>query len=140
VTTRRNGLRSGQSSGQRNTVITPEMQAAQWKPGQSGNAGGRPKRNLITDELRGLLSELHPDQKKYPGKTRARVIAERMLAQAEGHDLAAQREVLDRVEGRVAVRSELCGPEGGAIPWLSFSREENEGRLQVLLRKAGLEN
>jgi hypothetical protein len=116
------------------------MQAAQWKPGQSGNAGGRPKRNLITDELRGLLSELHPDQKKYPCKTRARVIAERMLAQAEGHDLAAQREVLDRVEGRAAVRSELCGPEGGAIPWLSFSREENEARLQVLLRKAGLEN
>ena len=72
--------------------------------------------------------------------TNVRVLAERMFELAIAGDLAAIREIADRVEGKVATRQEFCGPEGGAIPWLYSSREENEERLRILLAKAGVEN
>lgn len=115
---------------------TPNPDTA-WKPGVSPNPGGRPKKTPITDELRALLAELHPDQKKYPGKTRARVIAEQQLAQAEAGDLSTQREVADRVEGKPAQAVTLGGEGGGAIPFVNVSPAENEKRIAELLARAG---
>lgn len=139
--TRHHGHRTGQNTGQRNTTITPEMEAAQWKPGQSGNVGGRPKKTPITDELRALMEELYSGkERRFKGLTNAHVLALKMYEQAIGGDLSAQREIADRVEGKPLQRQEFGGPDGGAIPWLNLSREENERRLMVLMAKAGLEN
>ena len=136
-------LRTGTNQGRRNGPTDKQLEAlkpTQFQPGVSGNAGGRPRTKLVADELRKLLVDLHPDQKKHKNKTRARVLAEQMLAQSEGGCLASQIQVIDRIEGRVAVRQEFAGPDGGAIPWMNLSREENEARLQILLAKAGVEN
>jgi hypothetical protein len=67
-------------------------------------------------------------------------MALRLFELAIAGDLRAMQEIADRVEGRVAVRQEWAGPEGGPILWGSASREENELRLAVLLAKAGYEN
>jgi Family of unknown function (DUF5681) len=134
MTTRRNGLRSGQPSGQRNTTISTEMKAMQWRPGQSGNTGGRPKLKPISDELRRLLDEPYSgSEKRFQGMTNVRALAERMWEMAMAGDLRAMQEITDRVEGKVAQRQELCGPDGGAIPWASYTnREENERRILEL--------
>lgn len=71
---------------------------------------------------------------------RVRILALTMCEQAIAGDLSASKEIADRVEGRVAQRQEFCGPDGGAIPWLYTSREENEKRLAELCARAGLEN
>ena len=110
--------------------------ATEWKPGISPNPGGRPCKTPVTDALRRLLAELHPDQKRHKGKTRADVIAEQMLAQSESSDLPTQKEVIDRVEGKVPQKSEHGGPDGGAIPFISLTREENERRLRELQERA----
>jgi hypothetical protein len=71
-------------------------QATQWKPGQTGNPNGRPRKGIITGEAVDYLLEMHP---KHDGKTRARVIAERMVDMAET-DPDAREKLLDRVEGK----------------------------------------
>jgi hypothetical protein len=64
-------------------------------PGTSGNPAGRPVgRGSITTELRRLLVETDAD-----GVPLHERIARRLLALAEGGDLRAIREVLDRVDG-----------------------------------------
>ncbi len=70
---------------ERNTNLKP-----QWKPGQSGNPGGRPKGKSITAELRKLLDK----------GTTAEDLAEILLKMGK-KDLAALREVLDRSDGKV---------------------------------------
>jgi Family of unknown function (DUF5681) len=140
VTTPGRGLRTGQQTGQRNTTITPEMEAAQWQPGRSGNPGGRPKKKPITDALRQLLEqEYSGKEKRFKGLSNVCVLALRMFELAMSGDLRAFQEIADRVEGKVATRQEYCGPDGGAIPWLEMSREESERRLTILLTKEGLE-
>jgi hypothetical protein len=68
--TRQHGHRTGQNTGQRNTTITPEMEANKWQPGQSGNPGGRPKKTPITDELRALMEELYSGkERRFKGLT-----------------------------------------------------------------------
>jgi hypothetical protein len=106
-----------------------------WKPGVSPNPGGRPKKTPITDALRALLAELHPDQKKYPGKTWVRVLAERMIEKAEAGDLSAMREITDRVEGKPGQAVILGGEDGGAIPFASVSPAENERIIMHYLAK-----
>lgn len=34
---------------QKKHALTPEMEARKWKPGQSGNPGGRPKRDVASE-------------------------------------------------------------------------------------------
>lgn len=138
---RHRGLRSGQKTGQRNTAISPAMEAAQFKPGESGNPGGRPKKTPITDELRQLLDEQYSGrEKRFQGLSNCRVLALRMFELAIAGDLRAMQEVADRVEGKIPQRQEFGGADGGAIPWVNLSREENERRLMELMAKAGLEN
>lgn len=138
MTIPRHGLRRGQGSGQRNTTITPEMQAAQWKPGQSGNVGGRPKIKPISDALRQLLDEPYSGrEKRFKGMTNACALATRLYELALGGDLAAMRELADRVEGKPLQRQEVGGPNGQGIPFMNLSREENEKRIMELLAMAG---
>jgi hypothetical protein len=62
-----------------------------WKPGHSGNPGGRPKRKPITDVLLRMLS--NPEQ--------CEAIVAVWLKQAKKGSINHLREMLDRVEGRV---------------------------------------
>ena len=92
----------------------------------------------VSDEIRRLLDEPYSGkEKRFQGLSNCRALAERMFELAIAGDLAAIREVADRVEGKVATRQELCGPDGGAIPWAAYTnREENERRLEEFLNLA----
>lgn len=79
---------------------SPGSVATQFKPGVSGNPGGRPKRKPITDVYLRLLDEPCPDDPQ--GRTYAEVIGENMLRRAvKGLDaIPATKEISDRVEGK----------------------------------------
>lgn len=70
-----------------------------WKPGESGNPGGRPKTKLLTSELQRLLEQEAP---KSNGQTWATVIAEALLVKARKGDVRAISELANRMEGRAA--------------------------------------
>ena len=68
-----------------------------WKPGQSGNPGGRPRRNPLTDELTQLLEQDAPNAQ---GKSWALVIAEALLQKARKGDVRAFSVLANRIEGK----------------------------------------
>lgn len=67
-----------------------------WKPGQSGNPKGRPKRKRITDALAEFLDAVDPN-----GITAAQKIAVAMIMQAMKGDIQHAKEILNRTEGAV---------------------------------------
>ena len=62
----------------------------QWKPGQSGNPGGRPKTKIFTEALKKLIAERGPDES-------ANIIYSKMLT----GDVSAWNAIADRVDGKV---------------------------------------
>ncbi len=75
---------------EQNTNKTPWLDPYKYKPGESGNEGGRPKGKSITAELRKLLDE---------GVT-AKELAKVLVAMSKD-DLAALKELIDRTDGKV---------------------------------------
>jgi hypothetical protein len=75
--------------------------ATQFRKGQSGNAGGRPKSRLLSEALRARLAEVKPGDPA--GRTHAEVVAENLIeiacSQGPGAVHAAS-EIADRLEGR----------------------------------------
>jgi hypothetical protein len=69
-----------------------------WKPGESGNPGGRPRGRI---NVLALLSELLEDTDEN-GKSRGERIVDALVASAENGDLRSIREILDRVVGKQA--------------------------------------
>lgn len=67
-----------------------------FKPGQSGNPGGRPKGTSITAILNRKLEELGDD-----GKSRAEKIAEVIVREAESGDYKFVDMLLQRTEGKI---------------------------------------
>jgi hypothetical protein len=102
-----------------------------WKPGQSGNPGGRPKKKLVTDELEWLLEQEAP---RASGKTWAAVIAEALLRKARKGDVRAIAELANRVEGKTL--QQLAGPEGGPIPMANITAADltDDEIAAILLR------
>jgi len=82
-----------------------------WKPGESGNPSGRPKRKPITDAYIRLLNEPIPGDKE--GRTFADALAQKILKEALNGKVPAASEITDRVEGKVTLP--LSGPDGGPI-------------------------
>jgi len=69
-----------------------------WQAGQSGNPGGRPKRDkFITQRLIAELKEIDPVTQA----PRLHKVAKALVEKAEGGDVVAAREIMDRVEGKV---------------------------------------
>ena len=121
--------------GNRQKPKTDHLKTTQWKPGQSGNPGGRP-RDLLTREYRQLLGELVPgDPTK---RTFARLIAEAIAREAVKGKWQAAIEIADRTEGKAMHGLQVSGPGGGAIALESLTPEENERRILELLAKAGM--
>jgi hypothetical protein len=105
----------------------------QFKKGQSGNAGGRP-RNPISDAARKLASTRFEGDKQRRTWAEIWVLALGKLA-ARG-DIKAFMELCDRIEGKAMQGVQLSGPQGGAIPvTTSRSPEENEARLAEICAK-----
>jgi len=75
-----------------------------WQPGQSGNPGGRPKRDAITAALREQLESQANDGDNY---TIADAVAATLIKQALGGDVRAIREIADRVEGKPRQQLEI---------------------------------
>jgi hypothetical protein len=135
------GEKTGVQKDRSNATLTPEMIASQWKPGESGNPSGRPKTKPISDALRELLAEEYAgNEERFKGLSNAHVLAVKLFEMADAGDLKALQEITNRLEGMAPQSLTMGGPNGGAIPWLSLSRDENERRLTELLAKAGLEN
>jgi len=70
-----------------------------WKPGQSGNPKGRPKkRDSLISLLKEALEQQCPTDKKK--RTWAEVLMEQLLVKAAKGDMVAQRLVWEYVEGK----------------------------------------
>lgn len=86
-----------------------------FKPGQSGNPAGRPKKRTLSEELRARLEEEYPDRSD---ATYGRMVAETLVDMAikNGGAIAAISEIFDRVEGRPRQSVELkTDPEKTAL-------------------------
>jgi hypothetical protein len=107
-----------------------------WKPGQSGNPGGRPRRNAIT----GALSEQLASHTNGGSETVADAIAAALIKGALRGDVRAIREIADRTEGRPRQQFniEASATFSDTSPKYDFSRFSDEQlcRLAELLELA----
>jgi hypothetical protein len=71
----------------------PPPVAGRWKPGQSGNPSGRPKRKPITEGLQRLFAKLSDEDVEEYNQA--------LFKKAAQGDVAAYKEVSDRVEGKI---------------------------------------
>jgi hypothetical protein len=85
-----------------------------WKPGQSGNPGGRPKKRPITEAYEQFTNETLPEDmceklglKK--GSTYAQGIGRVQVLKALKGDPRAIAEIADRIEGKSTQPVELAG-------------------------------
>ena len=92
-----------QGTGTKNPVAGSE--ATRWKPGQSGNPGGRPRTAAFSQACREKLSQLVPDDPA--GRTYAQVIAEALAQRALKGDIRAAQELADRAEGKARQSVEI---------------------------------
>lgn len=81
----------------------------QWRKGQSGNAGGRPKQRVLSEALRTRLAEMVPGDSA--GRTYAEVVAENLIEIACSEGPAAVHaagQIADRIEGRSRQQVEIA--------------------------------
>jgi len=77
-----------------------------WQKGVSGNPLGRPKNEpLLSPEIRRKLREVCPTDPQ--GRPWLEVLVESLLQQAAIGNPAAIREILERIDGKVAERVQL---------------------------------
>lgn len=69
-----------------------------WKPGQSGNPGGRPRYAELSRAYREILKETVPSNPG--GLTYAEIIALRLATAAMAGSVSAAAELADRAEGK----------------------------------------
>ena len=77
----------------------------QFRPGQSGNPGGRPRKKPLTERYEFLLESAAPPEIRSAygladGATYGDVIAVNMVNQAIQGEVPATKEITDRVEGK----------------------------------------
>ena len=115
-----------------------------WKPGQSGNPKGRPKKDeSIADLLKELVNALCPTDPE--GRSYAELIARSLVHQGLKGNLGAIKEILNRLVGRVPFLIERVGasnepnqktsPYGTSVPpgrRVKLSLEEKNEMLEVL--------
>jgi len=104
-----------------------------WKPGQSGNPGGRPKRDAITAALREQLESQREDATGSVADAIAAVLVKRAL----GGDVRAIREIADRTEGRrqqIKVEAQLQDSEDRVD--LSGVSDDELRQVQEILDRA----
>ena len=124
--------RPNAGAGRGGTIPPPEFR---FKPGQSGNPGGRAKTKLISQAYQELLEEL--DTKKR--RTIAQEIAKQIIQKALKGDLAAAKEATDRTEGKAVDQTQLF--IGGTIEhkhtWIDGLSKTEKKALLKLARARG---
>ena len=88
-----------------------------FKPGQSGNPNGRPKSKPFADALRAALKAAGDDSKTLE------TVAQALVTKANTGDVAAIKEIADRLDGKVP-QGLIGGEEGDPeirVSWLAKS-------------------
>lgn len=98
----------------------------QFKPGQSGNPGGRPKTKLITQAYQEILERVD----EMSGKTFAEIIAEVVVQEAKSKNLPAVKEITDRTEGKPMQPFEHSGNVGVDTVITMFDLDRAEKRAK----------
>ena len=74
-------------------------QRTQFKPGQSGNMGGRPKYSGLSRELRRILESVEKKDKQ--GRTGEQLVAQRVYQDAIAGKAYAVQIIFERTEGPI---------------------------------------
>lgn len=99
-------------------MANPPTQLAEYafKPGQSGNPNGRPRKRPITEEYEAVVNDVLPEKERKllglpEGTTWGRAIALGRAREAlqRGGTLAA-KEIREAIEGRATQRIEISSP------------------------------
>ncbi len=118
------GSARAQNSVQNSVRGNPDkIQKYQFKPGQSGNPGGRPKTTPITDIFRKVAHE-HPELLE---ETVTRTLADNRMA-----SILLLRLMSDRLEGPETERLQVSGTDGGP---LSMTVRQMDERIAELVAK-----
>lgn len=96
---------SGRGSNPRSRAA---LEKHKFKPGQSGNPGGRPKGQSLSALLRELLDEVQKN-----GKTLGESVSRALIAAAKRGNVKAFNAIADRVDGKVPNKIE--GADGGPV-------------------------
>ena len=118
-----------------------------FKPGQSGNPAGRPKKETPSETLRSMLNAGYgPDAVKQlqktmpePWRSKAELTVQEIISwmilrramQTTGD--VARREVFDRVEGRPTLK--ISGPQGGPIEVVRYDLKKLSAEKIRLMRE-----
>ncbi|MGE5754265.1 MAG: DUF5681 domain-containing protein [Planctomycetaceae bacterium] len=85
-----------QAQGPRAGGGPPWLRQYQFRPGQSGNPGGRPKNLTLTDRLRRVLDQASPS-----GETIGDGVVRVLVELAVAGDRRAILDIFERVDGKV---------------------------------------
>ena len=99
-----------------------------FKKGEVHNPHGRPKGICIGDYLRKHLIEICPNDPK--GRSWGEVIATRMMVEAAKGDIAAAKEIEDRVAGKSKQSLDIVSTE--KKPSFDFSKIAITDRIAIL--------
>ena len=99
----------------------------EFQPGQSGNPKGRPKSITLSEAYRHQLAQ--PVPKDREGRTYAEVIAALMCQRATQGDVAAAKEICDRVEGRAPQKIDV---DMNVMNWREMARQHGLSEQDVI--------
>jgi hypothetical protein len=85
-----------------------------YRPGQSGNPGGRVHDKPWRDAIMLAIKDGDP--------LRLRKLAEKVVAMAEGGDMSAITEIANRLDGKPAQQQIITGAEGGPVRYEKVER------------------
>lgn len=90
----------------------PPPVSGRWKPGQSGNPKGRPKKKPFTEALERIFAKLSDEEHEQ--------IAMPLVKKAASGDVSAAKELADRLDGKVPTSvggSTTLGPVKLKVEW-----------------------
>ena len=107
-----------------------------FKPGQTGNPGGRPKGKSLTQRLVELMDRTDIDGTALPeGKCVADFVVETIAREAIAGKFPFAKEVFDRIEGKVPDR--IAGHDGGPLKDLSGLSDNDLDTLAAISGRMG---
>jgi hypothetical protein len=102
--------------------LTEANKDTRFRPGQSGNPGGRPKIKTLSQAYRSQLEQVNPADPA--GRTFAECIAENLVKLAAKGNVQACIELADRVEGKITLA--VAGLEDDDFAEKSIEELESE--------------